>query len=71
VESLREGYRDHSEVITAIKKDQAQQAAVVASIVSLKDQCARMNETLQLVRDDVIILKTRDQRLPLGTLGAE
>lgn len=71
VESLRVGHRDHSEVLAAIKKDQAQQAAVVASIVSLKDQCTRMNDTLQLVRDDVIILKTRDQQLPLGAIGVE
>lgn len=71
VKTLKAGHLQQSELLSSIQDAQTQHSAVIATLGSLKNQCTTMNSTLQQVRDDVIVLKTRDHRVPTGVLGVD
>jgi|SaaInlV_165m_DNA_1040744.scaffolds.fasta_scaffold21929_3 hypothetical protein len=71
VKALQAGHLQHSELLMAIQTAQTQHSAVIGTLGSLKNQCVTMNTTLQQVRDDVIVLKTRDHHALPGVLSVE
>jgi hypothetical protein len=71
VKALQDDYRSQNDVIAGLQASQQQHSALIATLGHLKNQCTTMNETLQQVRDDVIVLKTRDHHSEVSALLVE
>jgi septal ring factor EnvC (AmiA/AmiB activator) len=61
VDGLKGSYHRNTDVLSTIRDEQLRRTNLVDSLNSLKTECSRITETLNQVRDDVLLLKARNE----------